>query len=36
LTDLLIDMAEEIDRLPSRGRSLTQVLADEKMIEKGV
>jgi flagellar biosynthesis regulator FlaF len=36
LADALIDMAETIDRLPSRGRSLTQVLADEKMIEKGV
>ena len=36
LTDLLLDMADTIDKLPSRGRSLTQVLADEKMIEKGV
>ena len=36
LTDLLLDMAEVIDRFPSRGRSLIQLLADEKMIEKGV
>ncbi len=36
LTEVLLDMAEAIDSLPSRGRSLTQVLADEKMIEKGV
>jgi hypothetical protein len=36
LTNLLIDMAETIDRFPSRGRTLTQVLADEKTIEKGV
>ena len=36
LTDLAIDMAGRIDALPSRGRSLTQVLADEKAIEKGV
>jgi len=36
LTELLLDMAEAIDRFPSRGRSLTQLLADEKMIEKGV
>ena len=36
LTNLLIDMADTIDGFPSRGRSLTQVLADERMIEKGV
>lgn len=36
LNETLLDMAEAIDRLPSRGRSLTQCLADEKMIEKGV
>jgi hypothetical protein len=36
LTDLLLNMADVIDGFPSRGRSLTQVLADEKMIEKGV
>ncbi len=36
LTGLLIDMADAIDALPVRGRSLTQVLADEKVIEKGV
>jgi hypothetical protein len=36
LTDLVLDMAETIDRFPSRGRSLTQLLADEKTIEKGV
>jgi hypothetical protein len=36
LTDLLLDMAETIDKFPPRGRSLTQVLADEKAIEKGV
>jgi hypothetical protein len=35
LTDTLFDMAEKIDGPPSRGRSLTQVLAAEKVIEKG-
>lgn len=36
LTELLLSMADVIDEFPSRGRSLTQVLADEKRIEKGV
>lgn len=36
LSDITLDLAEAIDRLPSRGRSLSEVLEDEKMIEKGL
>ena len=36
LTELLLEMASVIDGFPSRGRTLTQLLADEKTIEKGV
>ena len=36
LNELMLRMASAIDDFPVRGRSLTQCLADEKMIEKGV
>jgi len=36
LTDTLLDMATAVDALPARSRSLTQVLADERLIEKGI
>ena len=36
LNSLLIQIADVIDSFPIRSRSLTQCLADEKLIEKGV
>jgi hypothetical protein len=36
LTDLLLDMGERIDKLPSRPRTLSERLADEALIQKGV
>ncbi len=36
LNEMMLNMASAIDGFPVRGRSLTQCLADEKMIEKGV
>lgn len=36
LSELLLDMGEAIDRLPARARTLTERLADEALIEKGV
>ncbi|HZP80866.1 MAG TPA: hypothetical protein VFB21_04440 [Chthonomonadaceae bacterium] len=36
LTHLLADMAEAIDALPPRARTLSERLADEALIEKGV
>ena len=36
LNRLMLKMADTIDSFPVRGRSLTQCLADEKMIERGV
>jgi len=36
LTDLLLDMGETIDTLPSRARTLSERLADEALIQKGV
>ena len=36
LNEMMLRMASAIDGFPVRGRSLTQCLADEKMIERGV
>jgi hypothetical protein len=36
LTEMLIDMAEEIERLPSQPATLSKRLADENLIAKGV
>lgn len=36
LTDLLLDMGERIDSLPARPRTLSERLADEALIQKGV
>ena len=36
LTDLILDMGEIIDKLPSRARTLSERLADETLIQKGV
>ena len=36
LNDLLADMAETIDALPKRALSLSELLADEELIAKGV
>jgi len=36
LTDLILDMGEAIDKLPSRARTLSERLADEALIQKGV
>ncbi len=36
LNDLLADMAEAIDALPKRPRTLSELLADEELITKGI
>ncbi len=36
LTDLILDMGEGIDKLPARPRTLSERLADEALIQKGV
>ena len=36
LTDLILDMGEGIDKMPSRPRTLSERLADEALIQKGV
>jgi hypothetical protein len=36
LTDLLLEMGETIDKLPARPRTLSERLADEALIQKGV
>ncbi|MCW3055846.1 MAG: hypothetical protein JWN14_5016, partial [Chthonomonadales bacterium] len=36
LTNLILDMGETIDKLPSRARTLSERLADEALIQKGV
>lgn len=36
LTDLILDMGESIDKLPARPRTLSERLADEALIHKGV
>lgn len=36
LTDLLVSMAEAIDALPARPRTLSERLADEALLQKGV
>jgi hypothetical protein len=36
LTDLILDMGEGIDKLPARPRTLSERLADESLIQKGV
>jgi len=36
LTNLILDMGESIDKLPARPRTLSERLADEALIQKGV
>ncbi|MCW3095153.1 MAG: hypothetical protein JWL77_771 [Chthonomonadaceae bacterium] len=36
LTDLILDMGDTIDKLPARPRTLSERLADEALIQKGV
>lgn len=36
LTNLLLDMGDRVDALPSRPRTLSERLADEALIQKGV
>ena len=36
LTDLILDMGERIDTMPARPRTLSERLADEALIQKGV